>query len=108
MRLIVLSVFYFIAYGLFSQDNTNEILQIAQKREACIERMQPYPNPSSGIIHLDAPEGSICHVVNFNGQIIGSYSILENGLYKDNLESGSYIIVIQYGTETFRRKFVVL
>lgn len=108
MKKLLLSSVLLFVFSVSSQEISNDIELIAQKRESCIERMQPYPNPSTGTIHIDAPEGSVCHLTNLNGQIIGTFSVNENGFHQEELKSGAYVLLVQYGAETFQRKFVVL
>jgi hypothetical protein len=109
LKYIFSFIFLQLVASSIAQSGDNEILMISAKRESCIDRIQPYPNPSSdGAVFIAAPEGAACHVASLDGTFSKSFRSLENGLDMDNLPSGTYVVVIQFGQESIRRKFVVL
>lgn len=94
--------------SLNAQTTDNEIMQVSQKRALAEYEISVFPNPSSGAISLNAPEGSTCKVVSTKGTYIGTWQVDENGFYLDGLSVGTYIVEVELNGQKVTRRFLVI
>jgi len=110
---------YFLAFALlgatfssYAQTSHNEILQVAQLRADCVERslckVDVYPNPSKGPVHIDAPKGALCQVYSSSGTYVGTWEVAENGLDLVDLPSGVFIAAVNYNNIKRTSRIIVL
>ncbi|MFT6243919.1 MAG: hypothetical protein ACJA0U_000775 [Salibacteraceae bacterium] len=96
----------------FSQDEENEIYRMARLRAECVERskceVKVYPNPSYGMINIEAPRGATCQVYSSMGTYVGTWTVSENGLSLSDLPSGSYIATVNYNNINRVSRVVIL
>lgn len=102
----------FIGTLSFSQSNENEIEKMTQLRAECVERskcnVSVYPNPSQGLVHIDAPRGATCQIYSSAGTYVGTWTVYENGLSLSDLPSGSYITTVNYNGINRMNRLVIL
>ena len=108
LLLALLSVTYFS----YAQTSENEILHVAQLRADCVERslckVDVYPNPSTGPVHVDAPKGAVCQVYSSSGTYVGTWDVGEDGLDLIDLPSGIFIAAVSYNGIKRTSRIVVL
>ncbi|MFT6983897.1 MAG: hypothetical protein ACJAUD_002677 [Crocinitomicaceae bacterium] len=96
----------------FSQEEENEIYRMARLRAECVERskceVKVYPNPSYGMINIEAPRGATCQVYSSMGTYVGTWTVSENGLSLSDLPSGSYIATVNYNNINRVSRVVIL
>lgn len=74
------------------------------------DRLQIYPNPSQGEIHLQFDRATDLEIITVTGQTVHKISLNEDNGFTTNLSglsNGIYFVRGQYGTETFSKKIVV-
>lgn len=102
----------FLALGctisLNAQTSDNEIVQVNQKRNLAEYEIAVFPNPSSGAISLNAPEGSTCKVVSTKGTYVGTWEVDESGFFLDGLSEGTYIVEVELNGQKITRRFLVI
>ena len=102
----------FLGLSSFSQSSDNEILNVAQLRADCVERskceVSVYPNPSPGLVKIDAPTGARCMVHSTSGTYVGTWVVYENGLSLSDLPTGSYIITVTYNQISRINRLIIL
>ncbi len=106
MKKVFLGALVFLSFGIHAQ--TNEIEEVAKKRELATYNIHVAPNPSNDHVVVAAPEGSICTVYSSNGIYVGQWEIREEGLRLDNLGSGVFIAQVQIDGQSVTRRFVIL
>jgi len=110
---------YFLFIALFgaslssyAQSSDNEILQTAQLRADCVERslckVEVYPNPSKGPVHIDAPKGASCMVYSTAGTYVGTWEVGEDGLELTDLPTGIFIAAVTYNGVKRTSRIVIL
>lgn len=96
----------------FSQSEDNEILRVAKLRSDCVERskceVSIFPNPSPGLVKIEAPKGATCKVYSTAGTYVGTWTVYENGLSLSDLPSGSYIVAVTYNAINRVNRLVIL
>lgn len=101
-----------IGFFSFSQYEDNEILSVAKLRAECAERskceVSVYPNPSAGLVNIEAPRGATCQVHSSTGTYVGTWIVTENGLSLSDLPSGSYITIVSYNGINRTGRLVIL
>lgn len=95
-------------YSLSAQTTDNEIIQVSQQRNLAQYEIAVYPNPSSGAISLNAPEGALCKVMSTKGTYIGTWKVDENGFFLDGLSVGTYIVEVELDGQKVTRRFLVI
>ena len=102
----------FLALGCFfslnAQTSDNEIVQVTQKRSLAEYEIAVFPNPSSGAISLNAPEGSTCTVVSTKGTYVGKWVVDQNDFFLDGLSVGTYIVEVELNGQKVTRRFLVI
>ena len=102
----------FLALGciftLNAQTSENEIVQVTQKRNLAEYEIAVFPNPSSGAISMNAPEGSICKVASTKGTYVGTWEADEKGFFLDGLSEGTYIVEVNFNGQKITRRFLVI
>lgn len=85
---------------------------MARLRAECVERskceVKVYPNPSYGMINIEAPRGATCQVYSSMGTYVGTWTVSENGLSLSDLPSGSYIATVNYNNINRVSRVVIL
>ena len=101
-----------IASVSFSQMEENEIERLVRLRAECVERSEckvsVYPNPSRGLVNIEAPNGAICQIYSSMGTYVGTWTVYENGLALSDLPSGSYISTVSYNNINRINRIVIL
>ena len=101
-----------IALNSFGQTSDNEILRVAELRQQCVERskcvVKAYPNPSQGVVHIEAPNGATCRVISTNGTYVGTWEVGINGLDLTDLPTGNYIATVSYNSINRITRLVIL
>lgn len=95
-------------FALNAQSSDNEIVQVSQKRSLAEYEIAVFPNPSSGAISLNAPEGSTCKVVSTKGTYVGTWEVEKNGFFLDGLSVGTYIVEVKLDGQAITRRFLVI
>ena len=112
MNYLLLLALFSVSNFSYAQTNKNEILRVAQLREDCVERslckIDVYPNPSNGPVHIDAPEGAVCQVYSSSGTYVGTWDIGKGGLDLVHLPSGIFIAAVSYNGMKRTSRIVVL
>lgn len=102
----------FLALGcvftLNAQISDNEIVQVTQKRNLAEYEIAVFPNPSSGAISMNAPEGSTCKVVSTKGTYVGTWEVDDSGFFLDGLSVGTYIVEVDFNGQKVVRRFLVI
>lgn len=110
-NLILVSSLLFSSIS-FSQSLDNEILEVVQRRAECVERskceVKVYPNPSRGLVNIEAPEGARCQVYSSAGTYVGTWTVGPKGLSLSDLPSGSYITTVSYNQINRINRLVIL
>ncbi len=112
-------MYYFLFFALFgvslsthAQSSENEILQTAQLRADCVERslckVDVYPNPSNGPVHIEAPKGALCMIYSTTGTYVGTWEVGENGLDLVDLSTGIFIAAVTYNGVKRTSRIVIL
>ena len=110
---------FFFLYALLgvslsghAQSVDNEIVRIAKLRADCLERslckVEVYPNPSKGPVHIIAPSGATCQVFSLSGTYVGTWEVGENGLDLTDLPSGIFIAAVTYNSIKRTSRIVIL
>ena len=96
----------------FSQEEEMEIFKMARLRAECVERskceVKVYPNPSYGLVKIEAPKGATCQIYSSTGTYVGTWTVHENGLSLSDLPSGSYIATVSYNNINRINRIVIL
>jgi len=95
-------------FSLNAQTSDNEILKVTNQRNLAEYEIAVYPNPSSGAISLNAPEGSKCKVMSTKGTYIGTWDVEQNGFFLDGLSIGTYIVEVELNGQKITRRFLVI
>lgn len=102
----------FLALGCFftlnAQTSDNEIVQVTQKRILAEYEISVFPNPSSGAISMNVPEGSTCKVVSTKGTYVGTWEVDDSGFFLDGLSEGTYIVEVNLNGQKVTRRFLVI
>lgn len=102
----------FLALGcvftLNAQASDNEIIQVTQKRSLAEYEIVVFPNPSSGAISMNVPEGSTCKVLSTKGTYVGTWVVDKNGFFLDGLSEGTYIVEVDLNGQKITRRFLVI
>jgi len=110
-NLLIIPLLLFTTHS-FSQESENEILKLVELRAQCVERskcvVSVYPNPSPGLVHIDAPNGAVCQVFSSSGTYVGTWTVHEYGLSLSDLPSGSYITTVTYNQISRVNRLVIL
>lgn len=90
--------------GLFLWENLSPHIGI---EEAEIPSFY-YPNPSSGIIHMNVQSESQLKVLSINGQILRTYSLTSGkNTLRLNLSKGTYILILQDKNQVHSEKLIL-
>ncbi len=112
MKVLIFSVFLGTTLAVSAQSTDNEIKLFAQKRADCVERslceVSVYPNPTSGPVHVDAPNGADCQIYSISGTYVGTWKVGEAGLDLVDLPTGTYVAAVQYNGITRTSRIVIL
>lgn len=96
----------------FSQTFDDDLFEMTRLRSECVERskceVSVYPNPSQGLVRIEAPHGAICQVHSSAGTYVGSWTVNENGLALSDLPSGTYIATVTYNQISRIKRLVIL
>ncbi|XOV66230.1 MAG: T9SS type A sorting domain-containing protein [Fluviicola sp.] len=96
----------------YAQSSDNEILEAARLRADCVERslckVDVYPNPSTGPVHVDAPKGATCMVYSTAGTYVGTWEVGEEGLDLVDLPTGTFITAVSYNGIKRTSRIVIL
>ena len=110
-KLLVVPMLLLVSIS-FSQEEENEIFRMARLRAECVERskceVKVYPNPSYGLIKIEAPRGATCQIYSSTGTYVGTWTVSENGLSLSDLPSGSYIATVNYNNINRINRVVIL
>lgn len=102
----------FAASVSFSQIEENEIEKLVRLRSECVERskciVSVYPNPSQGLVNIDAPYGAVCQIYSSSGTYVGTWTVYENGLSLSDLPTGSYIATVNYNSINRIKRITIL
>ncbi|PWL31451.1 MAG: hypothetical protein DCO96_04430 [Fluviicola sp. XM-24bin1] len=100
------------AFSSYAQSSDNEILRVAEVRADCVERslckVEVYPNPSKGPVHVDAPKGATCMVYSTAGTYVGTWEVGEGGLDLVDLSTGIFIAAVSYNGIKRTSRIVIL
>ena len=91
-----------------AQMEDNEIKNVAKQRTLAECEIVVSPNPSQGMIFINAPAGTKCIVSSSKGTYIGTWNVEDDGFRLEGLSTGTYIVVIKDGEQAVTRKFIVL
>jgi len=112
MKFLLLSVLLGVTLSAHTQSSDNEIIRVAQSRADCVERslckVEVYPNPSTGPVHVDAPKGATCQVFSSSGTYVGTWEVGENGLDLIDLPTGVFIAAVTYNGIKRTSRIVIL
>lgn len=104
-KLLMIFMIFFVSVS-FAQ--TNEIVEVVNKRKIATYNVYVTPNPSPNTVVVTAPEGSICTIYSGNGIYVGEWEIREKGLQLDNLGTGVFIAHVKIEGNVVIRRFVIL
>lgn len=86
---------------------SNEIEDVLNKRQAL--EVNIYPNPSKGVISIEAKEGASISIYSASGTYVGTWVVgPENKLVIEDLPQGSFVCSILEGESRSIKKLVIL
>lgn len=95
--------------GLVEPTESNAIQRISSLRNALEVEVVAYPNPSNGIVTINAPDSSVVMLYMENGVYLGTWNVDSMGKVElSDLPSGILILSIVKDSERVIKKLVVL
>ena len=95
--------------GSVSQEETNPIKEVFQKREQMEVAFSIYPNPSEGRLFVEGKNGSVITITSVEGTYVGTWLIGEEGKTEvTDLPRGTFFCTIQEDENRISKKVVVL
>ena len=70
-------------------------------------KIQVYPNPSSGHINIDAPEGASLVIYNISGIELAKFDVIEKSIDISHFEKGVYFLRIFNSEDYFSVKKII-
>ena len=93
----------YVLYAVYDEDTTDGESGIVEAhpfitkkaeeavRSTSLGRVEAYPNPTSGVLHVPMPEG-VAEVYDSGGTKVGSFEVSEGQIDLSDLPSGTYVI----------------
>lgn len=108
-RLFLSTTILFVnSTALFSQQGTNEIERIVEQRKLMDYELIITPNPASGPVKIQAPDGATCRIVSTKGTYVGTWTLESGELHLEDMPLGTYIIHVDYQDMHLQRRLIVL
>lgn len=86
----------------------NEIINVAEAGKRLTYDISVFPNPSEGPFEIIATPGVRVQISSTSGTYIGTWIMPPEGVLKEELPQGSYLIVISEDANIEVRKLLVL
>ncbi|KOS07264.1 hypothetical protein AM493_15380 [Flavobacterium akiainvivens] len=66
-----------------------------------------YPNPASGILYVNAPEGASLQIIDFSGRVVSQYHNVNQSVSLSGIATGTYLVKLVSGQQVETQKIII-